>query len=607
MANRRTSSDRPRGWSQESGSSQEEVIIYQGNRGMMKNPERQPANAPSEPRAQKDEGFAKFLKKHSSPTHQRVTTGGRIVPMEQQPRSPLFSLPTPGQIVEGHMNITHEGVNGMTKEHVACHDQEKAGAEDNNIHHSQPLPYLPVSSELMDTSAFTGGTNPSVLPANNPFAFDTTHMQTTYPQGMSPVPFYAGMQGDQYSVIMMQSQMYPGATTPFAGLNTAVGANLPPPYIPHPRMLGLLHSCGISTTPNEIRSEADFFAKQALSDCMENFKTLDEQLKALDRHRAVSELDPYLAHQRMAIVQLRAEAKYNISYWSEKVGQDFRGIAINQPVVANSKLNVQATSYVPIRTHQSGETLSDEICSGLKPNGVGYQPAKPDFVVDSTRRPIPIVPPPGKLPSQQRIGDDDTASKLESVEVDGWGARIGPAPPEIQREQNEMLKELVRQTSISPLDSSENGVMFTPQGSNVITPPTQPHGTKVFKTNTDTNFGENDWAPTNPGRAPPTVEACYEVQLDAMRLPAGTLTKVRLPDGTITEVRGCGLKRPASFDLDEFEHRYWTAKPEVTEEMYDNFIEVRNCDDHDEPTGVAAHLEKALSLNRFVANPQLVC
>lgn len=35
--------------------------------------------------AKQNEGFAKFLKRHSSPTHQRVTAGGRIVPMEATP------------------------------------------------------------------------------------------------------------------------------------------------------------------------------------------------------------------------------------------------------------------------------------------------------------------------------------------------------------------------------------------------------------------------------------------------------------------------------------------------------------------------------------------
>ena len=41
---------------------------------------------------QQDEGFARFIKTHSSPTHQRVTAGGRIVPMENRPPPPQFSV-----------------------------------------------------------------------------------------------------------------------------------------------------------------------------------------------------------------------------------------------------------------------------------------------------------------------------------------------------------------------------------------------------------------------------------------------------------------------------------------------------------------------------------
>ncbi len=249
MPNRRSSSDRPRGWSQESGSSQEEVIVYQGNR-VMKNPDRQPTVPPADTRVQKDEGFARFLKKHSSPTHQRVTTGGRIVPMEQQPRPPVFSLPHTSQAMEDHKNIAHEGVNGITNPHVAGHDQAKAGNADNNSNlHSQPQSYIPVSAGILGTSAFTAGTNPSMMAASNPFAFDATRMQPNFTPAMSPVPFYAGIHGDPYGMVMMHSQMYPGAAMPFAGFNSAVDPSFPTPFIPNPQMLGLPPSCGITTTP----------------------------------------------------------------------------------------------------------------------------------------------------------------------------------------------------------------------------------------------------------------------------------------------------------------------------------------------------------------------
>ncbi|KAJ9613423.1 hypothetical protein H2200_003365 [Cladophialophora chaetospira] len=598
MSNRRTSTDRPRGWSQESGSSQEEVIVYQGNR-VLKNPERQPTVPPTSPRAQKDEGFARFLKKHSSPTHQRVTTGGRIVPMEQQPRPPVFSLPPTSQVMEEHKNNANEGVNGITKPQVAGNDAANAGVVDNNNHlHSQLPSFMPIGPGILDTSPFTTGPNANVMAGSNPFAFDVTRMPPGYPQAMSPVPFFAGMHGDPYSMMTMQSQVYPGTPLPVTGLNGGVDPHFPTPFIPNPHMLGLPPSCGITTTPTDPLPQASCYGEKILKDSIEQFHTLDEQLKNLDRHRAMHELDPYLASQRMTIVQLRADAKDSATFWAEKVGYDLQGIFKHPTGTANSKLNVQASSYVPLRAHHSGETLSEESGSSFKLNGIGHTVTKPDFVVDSTRRPIPIVPPPGKLPSPQKNSSGSADSNFEAVEVDEWGVRVGPAPPEIQHQQNEMLKELVRQTSMSPLRSSENAATYTPQGSHVVTPLTNPYEGSATKKATDTGFGESEWLPIQPGRAPPTVEACYEVQLDAMRLPSGTVAKVRMPDGIVTEVRGCGLKRPRSFDMDEFLHRYWTSKPSLTKEMFDNFVEIRPCGGNAEPVSVADYLDmEALSLD----------
>jgi hypothetical protein len=562
---------------------------------MAKLPERQPTVPPSGNSAQKDEGFARFLKKHSSPTHQRVTTGGRIVPMEQRP--PIFSLQHPNQDTEEQKKSTHGEVKGTTKTTAASHDQAKSCVADNNILPAQPQQLIPVSNGVIDASAFTTGTDPSVIASSIPFSFDATCMQPNYLQAMSPAPFYAGMAGDPYSMLPLHSQMYPGSAMPFAGFNGTVGPTFPMPFIPNPHMLGFPPSCGITTTPTVPEIPTGSYAERMVNQFIETFENLGEQLKNLDRHRAMNERDPYVVDQRKAIVQLRAEARDQITFWSGKLGHDPHAIPKNPSGAPNSKLNVQATSYVPFRGEQTAETLSDSRGSSLKTNGISQEPVKPDFIVDSTRRPIPIVPPPGRFSTLQKDVKDDVASKSESVEVDEWGIRVGPAPPEIQRQQNQMLKEIVRQASISPLGSSENAVMFTPQGSQVITPPTQPYETKEAKTDTDSNA--SDWLPTNPGRAPPTVEACYEVQLNAMRLPKGLVTKVRMPDGTITEVRGCGLKRPPSFEMDEFEQRYWTTKPNVTKEMFENFVEVRADDGNNTPANVANYLE-FIGLERYV-------
>lgn len=53
-------------------------------------PRRQPCSPPSSSLAQQHDGFARFLKEHASPPHQRVTAGGRIVPAAGPP--PMFNV-----------------------------------------------------------------------------------------------------------------------------------------------------------------------------------------------------------------------------------------------------------------------------------------------------------------------------------------------------------------------------------------------------------------------------------------------------------------------------------------------------------------------------------
>ena len=108
--------------------------------------------------------------------------------------------------------------------------------------------------------------------------------------------------------------------------------------------------------------------------------------------------------------------------------------------------------------------------------------------------------------------------------------------------------------------------------------------------------------PTNPGRAPAEVEACYARQLDAMRLPEGIISKVSLPDGTITEVPGRGLQRPPSFEMDDFEKSYWKANPVVTKEMTSKFVDVRVSSEDGSPRRIVDYLGfNRLSVARFVA------
>jgi hypothetical protein len=82
--------NRDRGWSFDSVDSMDDYVVLSDNRP--NHPRRQPHNPPSATCTQADDGFARFKMRHLSPTHQRVTAGGRIVPMEPIPAPPQFKL-----------------------------------------------------------------------------------------------------------------------------------------------------------------------------------------------------------------------------------------------------------------------------------------------------------------------------------------------------------------------------------------------------------------------------------------------------------------------------------------------------------------------------------
>ncbi|KAJ6184493.1 hypothetical protein N7519_005794 [Penicillium mononematosum] len=124
----------------------------------------------------KDAGFAQFLKKHTSPRHQRVTAGGRIVPMEP-PRSPRPDGSSAAP--------TDEANDEPIVSHVLVDDQLRTGGQsgaqeiltiihsptesDNNLHE----PRLPLHASTSQFAVTIDSRNLSVsqaMEANIPYA-----------------------------------------------------------------------------------------------------------------------------------------------------------------------------------------------------------------------------------------------------------------------------------------------------------------------------------------------------------------------------------------------------------------------------------------------------
>ncbi|KIW11910.1 hypothetical protein PV08_09183 [Exophiala spinifera] len=569
LSTRRSVSDRPRGSSQEFSESQEDLVLFRGFR-TVNGPERQPSVPPSTQRAQQDEGFARFLKKHSSPTHQRVTAGGRIVPMEHRPRPPSFTLAQSKQIkeaepangVDGHVEHSDDAAKKEPKELRTHFKPSAEGAEGQFM--QPPLPVL--DNRNMMSGPFIN----NMITTADTFAVDAHRLQTPFYNGIMATPTFPNMY-DPFG--FAPGQMYPAATMPHNAPLTGFGGNIEPQYqmplLPAPDATCVPATDALSKDQRPQSTPEDLHSRNMLQEAINRFDDLDQQLKSLDRQRAMSERDPQVVSQRMAIVGLRADAKASMNYWTSVVENKLKALGRKCAEADGTAhtFNVEAADYVPLNA--GNQAISNTYSN--------YRPA-PGLKAPPKRghRRIPIV-----APRKDSSGNSKSNQGTETVfvEVDEWGARIGDPPDDIQLEQSKMLLELDRELSISPNNSCNSSGSGSGTGlSAAVTSKSSPDknnlGQVIPEQKDSTRCGNSEWLPTKTEDAPSTVEAFYEVQLDAMRLPVGFTTTVRLPDGSTSVIAGQGLRRPPSGKMDDFERGYWTKKPELSSNMAANFVNI---------------------------------
>ena len=100
------------------GSDAEELLFKRTEPNEPKQPYRQPECPPDTPLAQVHAGFRKFLKEHSSPPHNRVTAGGRIVPVGPHGSSPPSLNPSSiADVIHGQEQTQATSTAGNVKGH----------------------------------------------------------------------------------------------------------------------------------------------------------------------------------------------------------------------------------------------------------------------------------------------------------------------------------------------------------------------------------------------------------------------------------------------------------------------------------------------------------
>ncbi|KAL9624112.1 MAG: hypothetical protein Q9160_001634 [Pyrenula sp. 1 TL-2023] len=162
-----------------------------------------------------NEGFAKFLKRHSSPTHQRVTAGGRIVPMEATPPPQLKPLTKysgaedpikrntksffAGQNYlpsQGHIGTRSNSVGGTTNEQIrrnmATHSRVSPfgiGSPSQDHNHSVSSPRIGIghtTAPSLNTTPWWLQYNPEQQNFGGVPAISPAPQMTLYPMSLYP-------------------------------------------------------------------------------------------------------------------------------------------------------------------------------------------------------------------------------------------------------------------------------------------------------------------------------------------------------------------------------------------------------------------------------------
>ncbi|KAH8705148.1 hypothetical protein BGW36DRAFT_434935, partial [Talaromyces proteolyticus] len=181
----------------------------------LQHPARQPHNAPPDNLVEADAGFAKFLKEHTSPKHQRVTAGGRVVLVDADKSIPELKPPLKktrednpkksgginpivsslslrngiGSENTGQSSRTSSNVNAVAGQVYPAMTQEKASAGDTGAY-----------PENGQQEAPQGVTYPSLQPWQAPLLASTAHRQQPVPLASGSYPIFQLVQTGQETV-----------------------------------------------------------------------------------------------------------------------------------------------------------------------------------------------------------------------------------------------------------------------------------------------------------------------------------------------------------------------------------------------------------------------
>jgi hypothetical protein len=521
---RRTSGNRQRGWSTETVSTMEDHSIQ----AVM--PERRPRIPPPSEKAQKDEGFARFLRKHSSPTHNRVTAGGRIVPMEKRESPPKFELPETKGDQPSALEPVKQDLTGVANEvsmfTTASVEHDPVQAHANAVMQAYHGPQGSGAGAIRDEQS------------ENTHLLNTPNLQTG---AASPLQFHPASSTDY----AWHEHMPLLSSAPLGTYQSYLqGALHPTSFSP---LGGALYR--LPQTPFNL-GYPRAYVDQQLGEAQERFDHLSQQLQAFDAHQAQGTYqmrqDPARGHHRRAIVDHRDIARQWLNFWRKRKEEiSYTPEAFMMP----SQMTVQTPAYVP---------------QDLLPGAERDIQASPQATVtpkaQTTERPasapkrkvIPIVRPPGFVEQ----GPAEAASGLKTK------LQVEAVPVEPCKQNSDTTTS----TSSSSQAGHDKDVDFAPQ--KIAEDLTASQTTQSQEEQSQLNDVEA-WTTSSTSLTPVTTDLMqfYEHISDAMRLPVGIVSHVMTPQGTEIVVFGANLQEPAAANMTDQEADYWRRKPIFGKEM----------------------------------------
>lgn len=271
-----------------------------GSGTQLRRPSRQPHDPPQGVITQSDHGFTRFLKEHSSPKHQRVTAGGRIVPMDSLGPAPKMQLP-----------VGQQGISATLFQNEATTKEPEKNPNpttdsDSNVSNSSTLFSIPGGIYPEHTKLFSGSGTlasqfqlPGLFPGITPgpvtpamFLQPNTSLPSggqhfVHPENQSSDYFSLFSNCSPYGLGAEQTNWFPSANQ---GLNYH-GASIP--FVP------------AASQPNSSNSgsSSEFSTGSGFSNATTAFSTLSTGLDPLYQATGLFFGQPFAAPQTSAFKQ----------------------------------------------------------------------------------------------------------------------------------------------------------------------------------------------------------------------------------------------------------------------------------------------------------------